>query len=126
MKTFLLSLVLAFTAGLAYAQEPSYDLTQLKADKVFVLKQEAIKLQRMMEKTGLAKVKKSLTTCPPEVDIDIDIDTTPTGVDANCEARWSDGSCRTWGADQRGTCYPNCEARWSDGTCRTWGADICM
>jgi len=45
-----------------------------------------------------------------------------------CDARWSDGTCRTWGSDKCGhniDCSPYCDARWSDGTCRTWGADVC-
>jgi hypothetical protein len=45
-----------------------------------------------------------------------------------CDARWADGSCRTWGADKCGRdidCSPYCDARWADGTCRTWGADVC-
>ncbi len=46
----------------------------------------------------------------------------------NCTARYSDGSCRTYGPDfcgRRPVCLPNCSARYSDGTCREFGADAC-
>lgn len=45
-----------------------------------------------------------------------------------CTARYSDGSCRTYGADFCGrdpVCIPQCEARYSDGSCRTYSADFC-
>lgn len=46
----------------------------------------------------------------------------------NCTARYSDGTCRTYGPDYCGrspVCVQNCTARYSDGTCRTFGADVC-
>jgi hypothetical protein len=46
----------------------------------------------------------------------------------NCEARWSDGTCREYGEDYCGpyaACAAQCVARWSDGSCRDWGADYC-
>jgi len=46
----------------------------------------------------------------------------------NCTVRWSDGSCRQYGADFCGrnpSCVTNCSVRWSDGTCRDYGPDFC-
>lgn len=46
----------------------------------------------------------------------------------NCTARYSDGSCRTYGADYCGrdpVCLPHCMARYVDGSCRTFGTDLC-
>lgn len=125
MKMITLALILSLFSATALANEYVPNMSQLRADKAFVLKQEVKKLERMMSKVGKMN-KTAKTECDPDVDIDIDIDTDSDGVDANCESRWSDGTCSRWGADQVGTCYPNCETRWSDGTCSRWGADICM
>lgn len=47
----------------------------------------------------------------------------------HCVARYSDGSCRQYGADFCGPapakCIPYCTDRYSDGSCRTYGVDIC-
>ena len=46
----------------------------------------------------------------------------------NCTARYSDGSCREYGADYCGrdpVCTPYCTARYSDGSCREYSADRC-
>lgn len=125
MKALTITLIISLFASLAQADVHVSNMSQLRADKVFVLKQEAKKLQRMMSKVGSVN-KSARTECDPDIDIDIDIDTDSGGVDANCESRWSDGTCSRWGADQVGTCYPNCESRWSDGSCSRWGADICI
>jgi hypothetical protein len=46
----------------------------------------------------------------------------------NCTARYSDGSCRTYGADYcapGATCVPNVISRYSDGSAREYGPDFC-
>lgn len=127
MKSLFTLTILALLTFSVSAQAgiPAGRLAELRADKSFVLKQEALKVQRMLGKAGLLRLASKHDCTDVDVDVDIDVDTSSGGVDANCEARWMDGTCRSWGADQEGTCYPNCEARWMDGTCRSWGADIC-
>lgn len=54
-------------------------------------------------------------------------DATPECV-PRCEARYTDGSCRTYGADYCGrepVCVPSCTSRHVDGSCRTYGVDHC-
>lgn len=48
---------------------------------------------------------------------------------AHCTARFSDGNCYSYSADFCGpdaVCSPNCTARFSDGKCYSYGPDLCF
>ncbi len=45
-----------------------------------------------------------------------------------CNVRYSDGSCGSYGSDFCGSnasCSENCNVRYSDGSCGSYGSDIC-
>ena len=157
MKLFLITFLLSLTT-LLNAQ--TLDLKFLQAEKDRVEKLEFEKYLDSKKEDHLQKLlgfsfNKSMKNDCGDVDIDIDVDVNTSDeeeviissvcearwsdgtcreygadtigeVDPYCEARWSDGTCRDYGSDQAGTCYPNCVARWSDGKCKEWGPDICL
>jgi hypothetical protein len=70
---------------------------------------------------ALDDYQRALTLC--------DVGPGPGNCVQNCVERYSNGTCRSYGADFCGrnpVCVERCTERYSNGTCRSYGADACQ